>query len=60
MSELTKVENGKATFTLHVPAEEYVKSIEKAYRRLAGKFAEFGDLLFIFQIEKRLVVQFAC
>ena len=39
MSELTKVENGKATFNLHVPAEEYVKALETAYRRLGSRYS---------------------
>ena len=38
MSELTKVENGKAAFSLHIPAEDYVKALEGAYRRNAVRY----------------------
>lgn len=38
MSELTKVENGKAAFSLHISAEDYVKALEGAYRRNAVRY----------------------
>lgn len=38
MSELIKVENGKATLSLHIPAEDYHAALESAYRRLGHKY----------------------
>ncbi len=38
MSELIKVENGKATLTLQVSAEDYKAALESAYRRLGHKY----------------------
>lgn len=42
MSELTKVENGKATLDLHVSGEDFVKALEANYRREAHRFAVPG------------------
>lgn len=39
MSEPTKVENGKATFNLHISAEDYVKALEAAYRRNRSNYS---------------------
>ncbi|MBR3299569.1 MAG: trigger factor [Clostridia bacterium] len=38
MSELIKVENGKATLALNIPKEDYVSALESAYRRLGHKY----------------------
>lgn len=42
MSEPTKVENGKATFALHVSAEDYVKALESNYHHEAHRYAVPG------------------
>lgn len=38
MSELIKVENGKATLSLQIPKEDYLSALESAYRRLGHKY----------------------
>ncbi|MBR4435245.1 MAG: trigger factor [Clostridia bacterium] len=38
MSELIKIENGKARLGLHIPAEDYVNALESAYRRLGSRY----------------------
>lgn len=38
MSELIKVENGKATISLEIPKEDFVSALDSAYRRLGHKY----------------------
>ena len=38
MSELTRPENGKVRFELHISGEDYVRALESAYRRLAARY----------------------
>ncbi|MBR0135509.1 MAG: trigger factor [Clostridia bacterium] len=42
MSELIKVENGKAYLSIHIPGEDYTNALNAAYRRIAGKFKVEG------------------
>lgn len=38
MSELTNIENGKVKLSLKIPAEDYRRAIESAYRRTASRY----------------------
>ena len=38
MSELTNIENGKVKLSLKIPAEDYRRALESAYRRTCGDF----------------------
>ena len=42
MSELTTIENGKVKLTFKLSAEEYVKALNAAYRRIGARYAMPG------------------
>ena len=38
MSELTNIENGKVKLSLKIPAEDYRRALESAYRRTGAHY----------------------
>ena len=42
MSELTNIENGKVKLSLKIPAEDYRRALESAYRRTGAHYNNPG------------------